>query len=65
MHTKPAYDTGLDEGVRHGWIEALGYVLTVLDDEIQFHKENWEGAPTSPTTYLDRLHLIFSHRRKL
>jgi len=63
MHTKPAYDTGLDEGIRYGWIEALDYVLTVLNEEIAYCKDNHEFY-SSPTYGLDRMHTIFSSRRK-
>lgn len=61
MHTKPAYDTGLDEGVRHGWIEALEYVLTILNDEMNHQGEKGEVEAEKA---LYRLATIFSHRRK-
>lgn len=63
MHTKPAYDTGLDEGIRYGWIDALDYVLTVLNEEIDYQEESVSGS-THTASALYRMQTIFSHRRK-
>lgn len=63
MHTKTAYETGLDEGIRYAWIEALDYVLAVLNEEIDYQEESVSGT-THTASAMYRLHTIFSSRRK-
>ena len=57
------YETGLEQGIRYAWIESLEWVLEVLDDEIVYCEQNHEFY-SSPTYGLERMHAIFSSRRK-
>ena len=63
MQTKTTYETGLEQCIRYAWIESLEWVLGVLNDEIVYCKDNHEFY-SSPTYGLERMHTIFSSRRK-
>lgn len=63
MHTKPAYDTGLDEGIRYGWIESLDWILGVIDEEIDYQEESVSGT-TQTASVLYRIHAVANGRRR-
>lgn len=58
-----AYEKGLDEGVRYGWIESLDYVLTVLNEEVDYQEESAYGT-VHTISALYRIIRIMDHRRK-
>lgn len=50
-------------GYEQGWTDALDYVLTVLNEEIDYQEESVSGSGRAASA-LYRLQTIFSHRRK-
>lgn len=57
------YEFAARIGTRDGWIDALDYVLTVLNEEIDYQEESVSGSGRAASA-LYRLQTIFSHRRE-
>lgn len=63
MQTKTTYETGLQQGIRYAWIESLGWVLEILNEEVDYQEESESGTMHTASA-LYRILNIVSHRRK-